>query len=312
MIDGRLQFSLALILFAGCSACLSSGKPIKGYTDDGKVVDLHLDGSWEFTGEKGFFSVEKSGVTMVDEISTADLLPCTVIEVVDGDTIKVAISDPVPGILEVESVRLLGIDTPELNRAEPEPYANEAKSFVLDQVSESIAYLAFESKWRDSFGRLLAYVFAEDGSLINAGLLSEGLASVYSRDPCFFHNYFVTLELEARCSQRGMWAHISCTDIVIRQVFNQGRREYVELLNMTNQLIDLSDWYFLDEQNNRIGIPTESSIAPSSLFYILSGEETPPPSPDHVYPTNKVIWNNTGDIARLFDDDDELVSEYRY
>jgi endonuclease YncB( thermonuclease family) len=235
-----------------------------------------------------------------------------VTEVIDGDSIKVEFDAPPPGIQAEETIRLLGIAAPELNDKDRGQEAENARDFVAKRTVGSIVYLAFESKWRGSFGRLLAYVFTGSGSLVNAELLSHGLASVYSKAPCHFHQYFLSLEVSARLASLGMWSSEQITDIVIRQVFNEGRTEYVEIWNSTGQTVTLSGWYILDEGHNRIDIPPDTSIPANGILHILSGSGTMPPSANYVYPTKALIWNNDGDTARLFDEDDKLVTKFEY
>ncbi len=98
---------------------------------------LHEDGTWEYSGKIGFFDIEKSGITRINEVSIADLLPCTIIEVIDGDTIKVVFVDPPPGIQQEESIRLLGIDAPVLQTSiNPDPLATEAREFVIAHTAD--------------------------------------------------------------------------------------------------------------------------------------------------------------------------------
>ena len=182
------MYFLIIVLLGVCTAQLFGDDTIKAYTVDGKGVLLHEDGSWEYTGKIGFFDIERNGIASVDEIVIADLLPGSLIGVIDGDTIKVVFVDPPPGIQTEESIRLLGIDAPELNASTGSgPLATEAREFVVEHTADSTVYLAFESRWRGDFGRLLAYVFTSEGSLLNAELLSCGLASVYNKEPCHFH-----------------------------------------------------------------------------------------------------------------------------
>ncbi len=305
---------LLIIAFLAVQTPLLSGKDVtKAHTVDGRGVLLREDGTWEYSGGVGFFDVERIGVESIDDISIADLLPGTVVAVTDGDTIRVIFADPPPGVQPDESVRLLGIDTPELQTPSgPDPLAEEAREFVIQRTADPAVYLAFESKWRGSFGRLLAYVFTNDGRLLNGELLSHGLASVYHETPCYFHQEFVSLEVAARLEAIGMWTTQMSGDVVIRQVFNEGRTEYVELWNRSDRTVDLSGWYLSDEQENRIDIPTHTSISRNERFYVLSGAGTTPPSPNFVHPTYANIWNNSGDTARLLNRDDEVVTEYSY
>ena len=148
--------------------------------------------------------------------------------------------------------------------------------------------------------------------MLNADLLSRGLASVHHETPCYFHQDFVTLEFTARCESSGMWTTPMSGNVVIRQVFNEGRTEYVELWNRSEQLVDLSGWYLLDEQQNRIDIPLDTPIPANGRLHVLSGAETTPPSSNYVHPTEASIWDNDGDTAQLHDEDGELVAEYSY
>ena len=304
---------LIIVLLVGCVVQLSGEDAVEGYTVDGKGVILHEDGTWVYSGKIGFFDVERSGITRINEIVISDLLPCTLIGVIDGDTIKVVFVDPPPGIQVAESIRLLGIDAPELRGSTGlEPLATEAREFVIEHVADSTVYLAFESRWRGDFGRLLAYVFTREGSLLNAELLSNSLASVYNEEPSHFHQYFVTLEVDARLETKGMWTTPMNGIIVIRQIFNDGRGEYVELWNRSDQTVDLSGWYFTDEQRNEINIPLHTLIPANERLYILSGTGITAPSSNYVRPTKTSIWNNAGDTARLYDEDGKLVTEYSY
>ena len=306
------SYFITIVLLTVCTFQLYSEDTIKAYTEDGKGVLLHEDGTWTFSGKIGFFDVERNGTTSVDEISIENLLPCTITEVIDGDTLKVAFVDPPPGIRTEESVRLLGIDTPELKTsAEPDAFALEAREFVISYIADSTVYLAFESRWRGSFGRLLAYVFTSEGSLLNTELLSRGFASVYNDTPCYFHQYFVAIEVVARSESQGMWTTPMTGNIIIRQVYNEGRAEYVELWNRSAQTINISDWYLLDNQQNRIEIPLDTSISGNERLLVVSGAG-PPPSSNYVQTTKASIWNNAGDTAKLYDRDGELVAEYGY
>ena len=309
----RHVYFLTIILLGVCFSRLSAEETIAAYTVDGKGVHLHEDGTWEYSGEIGFFDVERNGIESVDEISIGDLPTCILTDVTDGDTIKVAFANPAPGIQMVESIRMLGIDAPELAAPTgPEPLAIEARDFVVERTAEPTLYLAFESRWRGDFGRLLAYVFTTDGSLLNAELLSRGLASVYNKEPCHFHQYFVALEVAARTKTVGMWTTPITGIIIIRQIFNDGRGEYLELWNRSDQIIDLSEWYLRDEQSNQIDIPFETKIEANGSLYILSGAGIAAPSSSYIYPTKTPVWNNTGDTAKLYDDDGDLVAEYGY
>ena len=100
-----------------------------------------------------------------------------VAEVIDGDTIVI---DDGKGTL----VRYLGIDTPEAARQDSpgDPYSAEAAEFNRKLVGGKRVRLEFDSEKYDVYGRLLAYVFADDVS-VSEELLRQGLATPLFIDP---------------------------------------------------------------------------------------------------------------------------------
>ena len=101
-------------------------------------------------------------------------IPVTLVETIDGDTIKVKLNG------KVETVRYLLIDTPESKKPGNcvQPYAVEASKRNNQLVRSGPLTLEFEQgAGRDAYGRLLAYVY-EDGQSVAETLLKEGLARV--------------------------------------------------------------------------------------------------------------------------------------
>jgi micrococcal nuclease len=59
----------------------------------------------------------------------------------------------------------------------------------------------------DRFGRLLRYVYLEDGTFVNAELVRQGYAVIATFPPDVRHQeLFLELEREAREAGRGLWA----------------------------------------------------------------------------------------------------------
>ena len=106
-------------------------------------------------------------------------VPATVISVYDGDTIKVN-AHPWPGHTIRVSVRIDGIDTPELRGKCPREkemarYARDALGVMLSDprvVLEDVR----NGKYA---GRILARVRMPDGRYVGEGMIGLGLARVY-------------------------------------------------------------------------------------------------------------------------------------
>lgn len=130
--------------------------------------------------------------------------PAQVIEVRDGDTIVVEIGG------KRENVRLLGVDTPEMNykTGEPEPLALQATLFTREQAGGTTVTLASDplNDDRDHYGRLLRYVHLPGGKLLNLELVRTGYGFALLRFPLTWRERFVQAEIEARGAGRGLWA----------------------------------------------------------------------------------------------------------
>ena len=128
------------------------------------------------------------------------ILEASCTRVLDGDTIE---------IRGGETVRLLGIDTPELG----EPYAETAKWALYDWVARKPLRLEFDEAERDIYNRLLAFVYVEteeDGwVLVNAELLRSGLATLLFIPPNGrYRSYFDTALEEAQLLRNGIWGAV--------------------------------------------------------------------------------------------------------
>ena len=119
--------------------------------------------------------------------------------VVDGDTVV---------LTDGQRIRYIGVDTPELHhpRKPVEAYAREAKEFNRRLVEGKKVRLEYDVQRYDRFGRVLAYVYLEDGTFINAELLRQGYAQLLTIPPNVKHaDQFKPLVREAREAGRGLW-----------------------------------------------------------------------------------------------------------
>jgi micrococcal nuclease len=59
----------------------------------------------------------------------------------------------------------------------------------------------------DEFGRLLRYIYRQDGTLVNAELIRQGMARVVTFPPdVAMVDYLTAVQQEAREAARGLWA----------------------------------------------------------------------------------------------------------
>lgn len=128
-----------------------------------------------------------------------------VVEIVDGDTIKVEMNH------QIETVRLLGVNTPEVsNPNKPEEcFGKEASAKAKELLTNKEVYLVpdLQSSDRDKYDRLLRYVFLPDGKFINADLIKEGYAFNYIYEPFQFMKQFDYLEKQAKENKLGLWSN---------------------------------------------------------------------------------------------------------
>lgn len=126
-----------------------------------------------------------------------------VTRVVDGDTIEVNYNGT------EEKVRLIGIDTPESVHPDKEKnseYGEQASEYTKNLLEGKTVRLEFDVQERDSYGRLLAYVYIDD-VMVNKKLLEEGLAQIATYPPNVkYVDEFTKIQETARENKKGFWA----------------------------------------------------------------------------------------------------------
>ncbi len=133
----------------------------------------------------------------------------TVTRVVDGDTLVLHMN----GI--DEKVRLIGINTPEIvdPRKKVECFGKEASARMKELAERKTVYVEYDDtqSLRDMYGRLLAYVYLEDGQMLNRKMIAEGYAYEYTYlTPYKYQQEFKDVAMIARTSKRGLWADETC------------------------------------------------------------------------------------------------------
>lgn len=133
-----------------------------------------------------------------------------VTEVVDGDTIKVDRDG------KIETVRLIGIDTPETKdpRKPVQCFGAEATQKTKDLLLHKSVVLEFDQTQgeRDKYDRLLRYIFLLDGTNVNKTLISEGYAFEYTYNtPYKYQAEFKAAQKDAETNHRGLWSPQTCS-----------------------------------------------------------------------------------------------------
>lgn len=138
-------------------------------------------------------------------VPRGDVDRARVVDVVDGDTIKVDIQGT------VYTIRYIGIDTPEtVDPNSPVMWMGpEASAANAALVEGEDVYLEKDVSETDRFGRLLRYVWLDDPSgwiLVNLELVRQGFAvsSAYPPD-VEYQDLFDAAEILARTADRGLW-----------------------------------------------------------------------------------------------------------
>ena len=135
-------------------------------------------------------------------VSSSYASPLKVSRVTDGDTIQVR-----DGRVE-KTIRLVGIDAPEIShkKREPsQPYAQAATKFLAGLVLNTSVEV--KEYGPDRYGRTLGVVFVA-GKNVNLEMIKVGYAEVYRGTPAagFDSAPYWKVEEEARATKKGMWA----------------------------------------------------------------------------------------------------------
>lgn len=140
----------------------------------------------------------------------------TVARIVDGDTIKVNYKG------RGESVRLVGVDTPESKankKAKKDAERTRRDVSTITAMGKAAAnftgslvkpgdkvLVEFDVRVRDKYGRLLAYIYLPDGKMLNEEIVRAGYATIMTYPPNVkYEERFLKAYREARDSKRGLW-----------------------------------------------------------------------------------------------------------
>lgn len=239
----------------------------------------------------------------------ADSVP--VVRVLDGDSLVVGIDGT------ETDVRLLGINTPERD----ECFDAEAKARTTELA---VGRVRLAGSDEDRFGRLLRYAYAEDDTLINRQLVTEGFALALSTGHSLRADFKAAEE--AAFQQRiGRWQPDACgppsgAAIEISELeydapgddARNANGEWVDITNTGSAAVALEGWVLQDESSShRFEFPDASTLAAGDRIRVSSGCGIP--SEDHLFWCDEdPVWSNDGDTAYLLDGWGNVVDRFAF
>jgi micrococcal nuclease len=208
-------------------------------TGDG--VDATITSAVEST-----VSAQPSATNQIPNVITPTAdggLTAMVSRVIDGDTVEVEFLEgsigaaSQLGLESTETVRLLGVDTPETYSSNnPGEYANItdttclygwgdlATVFAFESLNQQMVTIVLDSSagLKGSFGRLLAYVEV-DGVDFNARLVELGYARVYEEGSSKRETDYMDLQGYAQQQSIGLW-ECAAVQIISTPTITPGER----------------------------------------------------------------------------------------
>lgn len=159
----------------------------------------------------GVLKTETSTITdtVTNKAATSQPGLYEVVRFSDGDTITVNMNG------KNESVRMIGIDTPETHRPNSpvQCYGPAASAFTKNLIGTNKVRLESDSQNtnRDRYDRLLRYVYLPDGRLVQSEIIKNGYGFAYTQFPFSKKADFVALEETAKQENKGLWGNCVVT-----------------------------------------------------------------------------------------------------
>lgn len=267
----------------------------------------------------------------------AEVRLATVSTVIDGDTIRVELATG-----GTETVRLLGVDTPETSGGtSPDEFegvpnttagraclaeaADEATTALKERLLGKQVRLAIDptADERDRYGRLLAHVGLA-GENVDYWLVAQGHARVYDSEFTFSERFYAA-EREAQSEKRGLWrcsdpttatpAENASLDVTVRHDAPGDDREnpneeYVVLENRGDETREIGGWRVSDAAGHAFRFPEDAAIPANGSVTVYSG--TGNATATEYYWGVGAIWNNDGDTVTVKDETGVVVLERSY
>jgi micrococcal nuclease len=177
----------------------------------------------------------------------------TVNVVYDGDTIQVRLSSG-----KEEKIRLIGVDAPETDSEDPETRLKAffSKRFAFKFLYKKQVKIEYDWEKRDTYERLLAYIWTEDGTFFNEFVIKKGFAAAYTRfkyKPEYKHR-FLQAEEYAKTRGNGIWKKEPFPLIHYKEISkNMGRLVSYEFV--CERIEDKGNLLLLVSEKDGFGVP---------------------------------------------------------
>ncbi len=140
-----------------------------------------------------------------------------IVRVTDGDTVTIRFADGVE-----RRVRFIGVDAPEMGdpREDVAFRAFLSKRFAFHHLYRRDVRLTYDFSQLDEHGRVLAYIWPEEGKLFNDFIIRQGFAAAFLKYPYRkdYQKRFRAAEAEARKENRGFWRREAPAVISVSEV----------------------------------------------------------------------------------------------
>lgn len=209
--------------------------------------------------------------------------------VVDGDTLVLD---------NGQTVRLLGIDTPERGQK----HWLEAKALLESKVMNRTIKLEKDVEDKDKYNRLLRWIFSSD-ELVNLALVQAGYAKTLFYADVKYRDALLAAEATAKARGLRIWSDVGYADVCIGLYHLQYNApgddnenlngESVELRNACTHSMDLTRWTAQDNSTKAYTFPSFTLQAKSIVtLHTGSGIDN---ATDLFWGLSAPLWNNNGD-----------------
>jgi micrococcal nuclease len=258
--------------------------------------------------------------------------PAKVIHITDGDTLRVLFPDG-----HQETVRLLGVDAPELSPSDNDPgtfqgvsdplllavWGEEASSALRHELAGREVTVTTDraAGERDRYGRLLAYLSTVDGTEIGELLLSRGLTRVYTAESFARKERYLAVQHAAMQERIGIWSGMTPAQpggVFLATVHYDAADddrlnladEYITLRNGGSTPVNLTGWQIRDGGTVIFSFP-EITLNPGAEVTVRTGSG-PPGELELAIGSPVPLLNNDGGTVTLHDRDGAEQSRFSW